>query len=184
MRLLLLLVLLVASGCSVETAPFVVTVANEADSPAYVFGSDERGVVLGLEEVIDGAPREVFASLATRCISRCSAPPIGTNTCVLIAREPPVPFAIVPGDTASRTFPDELWYATSRGCARRAPLTGLLFASVCHGTELEGPDGPVDAPDASGPVEDPGASASIPDLTCETVPVELVDGEALFVISD
>jgi len=171
--LALSLFVLSAAGCGAGVSPFDVTVTNVGDRTTYIHAGEGSGLLIGIEEEINGEFRGLSRSLAFMCMARCGDIS-GSITCADVAAELLVSHALLPGDSASKSFDGEFWYATDRGCARRAPLTGNLRVNLCHDDAIVDQNGtPVDEPSASGPVGTGSAQVMLESPNCEVFPIEL-----------
>ncbi len=184
-RLLPLLSAAALAGCSsIADAPFDIVVTNAGGETVYVNAGESSGVLVGLAEEIDGQWTPLSTSLAALCAPRCSDPPgFGAIVCADIAAELLVPHALLPGDSASRSYDGELWYLTPRGCARRAPGVGPFRGSVCHDTvALDSNGEEIDEPTTSGPVGSFEDEVFLPNPTCEDIDFTFEDGVGEIVI--
>mgnify|MGYP000374136777 CR=1 FL=1 len=185
MRPLALALALPLVGCTAVTdSPFDLLVTNGGTETVYVQAGESSGVLVGISEQIDGEWVRLATSLSGLCAPRCSDPPgFGAIACADAAAEFLIPHALLPGDSASRSYDGELWYLAPRGCARKAPGVGPFRGNVCHDRVALDQNGEeIDEPAASGPVGSFDEEVFLPAPVCEEIEFSFEDGVGEIVI--
>ncbi|MCP4870329.1 MAG: hypothetical protein GY898_16620 [Proteobacteria bacterium] len=170
-RLFPALVAVALAGC---TAPaFEIIVSNTGEETTYVEAGEGSGMTLRIEEEIDGSWRSLASSRSALCAPRCGAP--GAVVCAAMAAELNVVHALLPGDSASRTYDSEWWWLDpSANCIRQTALAGPARATVCHGPEAEFSNlAPWEEPVVSGPIGASEGGADVIDPVCEALSFDL-----------
>ena len=168
----LLLALAALSGCP-NPPPFDLTITNAGTVTTYLDGGNGSGVRIGLAEQVQGEWASLVSNLAFLCAERCGVP--GQIVCADVAFEPASAFALLPGESTEKSFDGELWYLDARlSCAKRAPLTGAMRATVCHDDAVVDENGaPLPPATESGPMGSGGGEVRPADPLCEELPFEL-----------
>lgn len=176
---LALFVLLPLASCADATLPFEVVVTNVGTEVSYINATEGSGILMGVQEEIDGEALSLSTSLAFMCAPKCSDPPgFGSIACADMAPDLLVTHALLPGDSASKSFDGEFWYfSEARGCVKRAPLTGPMSVRLCHDDTIVDFNGDlVDEATNSGPVGSGGFEVMLEEANCELFPVEIEGG--------
>lgn len=174
MRPLILIAFL--TGC-VSAQPFDLTITNAGDEPTFLAAGEGSGVLVGVQEQIGSEWFGLASSLAAMCSPQCGQ--LGSVVCADMAAELSTVHGLMPGESVSKSFDGEFWYYdTLNGCARQAPLTGALQATVCHGTSAqnEGTGEIVDDIDQSGLLNAP-SGATVLDAECDALGFTVADPE-------
>ncbi|MCO4771601.1 MAG: hypothetical protein KDA24_16330 [Deltaproteobacteria bacterium] len=178
-RLVSLFAVLSLAACGGATEGFNVVVTNVGSVATYLHAGDSSGILMGIEEEVNGEWTSLSTSLAGMCTRACSAPP-GAITCADVAAELLVAHALLPGDSGTKSFDGEFWFLNEGlNCARRAPLSGPLRVTLCHDTDIVDFNGdPVEEPAESGPVGSASGEVMLAAATCETFELLVEDGVA------
>lgn len=168
----LALVCLIVTGCP-QPPPFDITITNAGTTTSYLNAGNSSGVLMRIDQEIGGTWRPLSSNLGFLCAAQCGTP--GPITCADAAAELLVPHALLPGDSAIRSFDGDFWYTTTTGCAQKASLTGPLRATLWHDGVLVDQNGDAQPePTASGPVDDSGSGEfMLEDALEESFPFDL-----------
>lgn len=144
MRWLPLLLLLTA--CTPEIEPFTITVVNLSDSVLWMEAQEAEDApyvsLLQKNQLLRWTP--LAASLPETCLPACGAPPDDVDAAQcrdlpLFPREGDLfdpGFALLPGESASRSYPAELWSVDEdESCAEPVPVGQQLRLLACFGIE-------------------------------------------------
>ena len=179
MRLVILLALL--SGC-INAQPFDLTITNDGDGPTFLAAGEGSGVLVGVQEQIGSQWFFLSSSLEGMCSPQCGQ--LGPTVCAGRAAELSAVYGLMPGDSVTKSFDGEFWYYDEVGsCARQAPLTGALRATICHGTSAqnEATGEIVDQVDQSG-LLDANSGATVLAANCDDLDFTVADPD--IVIAD
>ncbi len=173
------LFIFLATSCAAPVPLEEIMVLNVGSEVSFLRAFDGSGILVGLQEEIDGEMVALTPSLSSLCTQKCSAPPgPSVVACADAAPDLLVAHALLPGESVSRSFDEEFWYRSeTRGCAKRAPLTGALAVRLCHDDAVVDANGePLAEPTESGPMGSATEEVLLNEANCEVFPVELVAG--------
>ncbi len=178
MKPLALLTALLLAGCPAAAPVFDVTVTNTTAEVSFLTAGEGSGILMRFEEEIGGTWTGLAMSRAAMCSPVCGSP--GPVVCADVAAELRGVWALLAGESETRTFEREWWYQDpSASCIRQTPLAGTVRVEVCHGPTASDENGdPIDEPAASGFLSG-GGGADVDDPTCAWTEFQAADGAAI-----
>ena len=177
MHIRLVCLALLLGACAPPSAGFDITATNAATTARYVRAGEGSGLLVFLEEQIDGEWRGLASNLAFMCTAECGIP--GAIVCADVAAELSVVHALLPGDSVTKTWEANEWWwlDDAANCARRATLTGSMRATITHGPGAEDFNGaPLPEPAQSGVMD---GEASVVDGVSEPLEFDLSAGTSI-----
>lgn len=171
-------------GCEIaQPLPFEIVIEN-ADLEVRYLQSADDSPWLTFEALHGDDWSAVAGTRWGLCVRRCGQVG-GAVGCTHPAMAQPDIYALLPGDTMSRSFTYEEawvydWDATGR-CARQVDLAGPLRVTVCHAAEASLDDEvPPDGPETSGVVGD--GDGELEDPICDEFEFDVQEADEQVVV--